>query len=181
MPALADIAPAPKATFATDQDTQANMPQVEEINQLDDLLRLRLIWNALLHKTPGATFFQSLDWLQVYWRHFAARQRLRVLLVISAGEPIGLLPLVVKREATRIGRLRTLTWPLDGWGTFYGPIGPNPAATLMAGMKHIRQTRRDWDLIDLRWLHPDHDRGRAANALRMAAFPCQTTSWAPSR
>ena len=53
------------------------MIHVEEINDLEQLAGRRLLWNALLPQTRGATFFQSLDWLEVYWRHFGAGQRLR--------------------------------------------------------------------------------------------------------
>ena len=49
--------------------------------------------------------FQSLDWLICYWNHFGDGQRLRVLVVMSQGAPIGILPLIVRRKSTRAGRL----------------------------------------------------------------------------
>jgi CelD/BcsL family acetyltransferase involved in cellulose biosynthesis len=52
---------------------------VREINDLDGLAEYRSAWSDLLDQTPGASFFQSLDWLEVYWRHFGAGQKLRVL------------------------------------------------------------------------------------------------------
>ena len=112
----------------------------------------RLLWTKLQSETAGASFFHSLDWLETYWRHYGDRQRLRVLMVEAAGAPIGILPLVVRRETTRLGTIRVLTYPLDDWGSFYGPIGPYPTATLIAGLGHIRRTEIDWDLIDLRWI-----------------------------
>lgn len=137
------------------------MIDVEEINDPEQLTDRRLLWNALFPQTPGATFFQSLDWLEVYCRHFAAAQRLRVLVVSADGRPVGILPLVVQTERTRLGRVRTLTYPLHDWGTFYGPIGPNPTATLLAGLRHVRRTPRNWDMLDLRWVDVDGcDRGR---------------------
>lgn len=152
---------------------------VEEINDIERLGDLRLAWNALLAQTPGASFFQSLDWLTVYWRHFGHGQRLRALLVSCGGRPIGILPLTVADERTRLGRMRVLTYPLDEWGTFYGPIGPNPAATLTSGLAHIRRTPRDWDLLELRCVRTAGlDRGRTENALCMAGLSPQCTPWA---
>ena len=100
------------------------MSQVIEINRIEDLGQYRLLWSALLGQTRGASFFQSLDWLEAYWRHFGHRQKLRVLIVSSGGEPIGIVPLTVVRESTRVGTLRTLTYPIHDWWWFYGPIGP---------------------------------------------------------
>ena len=102
------------------------MPEVVEINDIDELEHYWLIWNALLAETPGASFFHSLDWLATYWKHFGHRQKLRVLVVYSRGIPVGIVPLTVICERTRVGRIRTLTYPLHDWGSFYGPIGPNP-------------------------------------------------------
>lgn len=150
------------------------MSSVIEINDVDRLAGYRLVWNSLLPQTPGASFFQSLDWLEVYWRHFGAAQRLRVLIVYSAGQPIGILPLTIRTEPSRLGNLRTLTYPLDDWGAFFGPIGPNLTATLLAGLGHIRRTARDWDLIDLRWIDElGVDRGRTRRVLELEKFPAR--------
>ena len=113
------------------------MTQVIEINDWEELSQYRLLWNSLLPQTRRATFFQSFEWLETYWRHFGDRQRLRVLIVSADERPIGILPLTVMPEETRLGTVRLLTYPLDGWGTFYGPIGPNPTATLWTGLRHI--------------------------------------------
>ena len=151
---------------------------VEEINDLEQLACRRLLWNALLPQTPGATFFQSFDWLEVYWRHFGAGQRLRVLVVRADGQPLGILPLVVQRERTRVGRVRTLTYPLHDWGTFYGPIGPNPTATLLEGLRHVARTPRDWDMLDLRWVDLDGcDRGRTEQTMELAGLSPSKQIW----
>ncbi|HEV2971511.1 MAG TPA: GNAT family N-acetyltransferase [Pirellulales bacterium] len=147
------------------------MTRVTEINSLDDLIQHRLLWNSLLPQSRGATFFQSFEWLETYWRHHGDRQRLRVLIVSGDDRPIGILPLTVLPERTRLGTVRVLTYPLDGWGTFFGPIGPNPTATLWAGLRHIHATPRDWDLVDLRWVDADGiDAGRTGKAMRAAGM-----------
>ncbi len=93
---------------------------------------------------------------------------------MDGGQPMGILPLVVRTEATRVGRLRMLTYPLQDWATFFGPIGPNPSATLVAGLRHVRQTPRDWDVLDLRWIDADgSDLGRTQRAMAQTGFrPC---------
>ncbi len=155
------------------------MPSVVEITEAANLADHRLLWDHLLPQTRNATFFHSLDWLTTYWRHYGQRQRLRVLIVSSAGEKIGILPLAVRTETTRVGPVRVLGYPLDDWGTFYGPIGPNPAATLAAAMHHIRHTRRDWDLLDLRNVDASGcDCGRTPNAMRLAGLPVSKQIWA---
>lgn len=128
------------------------MARVTEIGRIEELDQFRGEWGGLLAQTPGASFFQSLEWLEVYWRHFGQSQKLRVLLVHDEDRPAGILPLVVERERSKVGPLRVLTFPLHAWGSFYGPIGPNPELTLTAGLEHIRQTPRDWDFLELRWL-----------------------------
>ena len=63
------------------------MPSVHEVNDFRDLGGCRLLWNSLLPQTANATFFQSLDWFEVYWRHYGHDQRLRALIVSAAGRP----------------------------------------------------------------------------------------------
>ncbi|MHC4405537.1 MAG: GNAT family N-acetyltransferase [Planctomycetota bacterium] len=154
------------------------MPSVLEVNEISELAAYQLLWNALLRQTPDPTFFQSFDWLSVNWRHSGGRQRLRVLIVSAGGRPIGILPLVVRTESTRVGPVRVLTYPLDDWGTFFGPVGPNPTATLLAGLGHVRRTRRDWDLLDLRWVDfQGRDRGRTRRAMEAARYRPHGRVW----
>jgi CelD/BcsL family acetyltransferase involved in cellulose biosynthesis len=152
--------------------------RITEIDRVEDLEDLRLTWNALWPRTLGGSFYHTLDWLQVYWRHFGAGQRLRVLLVTSGSTPIGILPLTVVTEPTRLGRLRVLTYPLQDWGTYFGPIGPNPTATLTLAMRHVEACRRDWDLLDLRWVNRDeHDHCRTPWAMERAGFAARESLW----
>src|SRR5688572_1495880 len=122
---------------------------IVEVNEIDQLLSHRDEWARLLGETPDAGFFQTLDWLSIYWRHFGRDQRLRTLLVYDEERLVGILPLAVKPLATRGGAVRTLGYPLDGWETRYGPIGANARAVLSAGLRHVDQTARDWDVLEL--------------------------------
>jgi len=154
------------------------MSRVHEINRIDELAGCRLFWSSLLPQTANASFFHSFDWLEASWRHGGHDRRLRVLIVSAGGRPIGILPLVVRAETTRLGPVRVLTYPLRDRGTFYGPIGPNPTATLLLGLKHVRQTWRDWDLLDLGWVDAAGcDHGRTRHAMRLAGFRPREQAW----
>ena len=154
------------------------MAEVTEIRSIEELVSFRLVWQSLLLKTRDATFFQSLDWLETFWRHFGSDKQLRVLVVSSAGEVVGIVPLVVVTEPTRVGPVRFLTYPLHDWGSFYGPIGPNPTASLMAAMRHLRETPRDWDVLDLRWIDVDRaDHGRTERSMSQVGFRPQKQPW----
>ncbi len=153
------------------------MVQVVEYNTLDELASLRPVWNRLLAQTPGATFFQSFDWLKNYSEFFGRERQLRVLVVEEAGEPIGILPLAVAVETSRVGRVRVLGYPLAGWGSFYGPIGTRPAEILEAGLAHIQATPHDWDLLDLRWVDADIDRNATPNAFCQVGFNFDARVW----
>ncbi len=154
------------------------MTHVREINRLHELTELHSEWGALLEQTAGASFFQTCQWLEAYWRHFGEGMRFRVLVVGEPGRASGILPLVVYPEATRVGRLRVLSYPLHDWGAFYGPIGPNPAGTLRAGLEHIRRTRRDWDFVELRWCGaPGTELSDTASAMRAAGMQAQPALW----
>lgn len=159
------------------------MSHVVEISTIDQLVGHRLAWRKLWGETPGASFFQSYEWFETYWRHFGHNhnQVLRVLAVYSDEEIIGLLPLVIRTEPTRVGPVRVLTYPLHDWGSFYGPIGKNPTATLLAGLRYVRESPRDWDILDLRWVDTlGVDRTRTPTAMRHVGFPPHEQVWVRS-
>ncbi len=144
--------------------------QVRQVDDPEQLLGLRDDWNRLLAATPAPSFFQALDWLVVYWRHFGGNQRLRTLVVSRDSRPTGIVPLAVRREPTRLGPLVVLGYPLDHWGTTFGPIGAEPRQTLAAALNWLQQQPRDWDLLELGWsAGPLAD--ATARALRQAGLP----------
>jgi len=100
------------------------MPRVSEINRIDQLAQFRQEWRELLRQTAGASFFQSLEWLEVYWRHFGEGQKLRVLTVFVDDRPAGILPLVVQSEKSKMGRVRALTFPCTNGAPSTDPSGP---------------------------------------------------------
>lgn len=147
------------------------MIEVQEIRDIHELAGYRMIWNSWLADTPRATFVNSFDWLENYWHHFGAGQQLRALVVRSAGTPVGIVPLCVRTERHGLGTQRVLTYPLDNWGSWYGPIGSNPAVTMLAAMQHIRRVRRDWDVINLNSsTSPSRDAARVGRSMRIVGL-----------
>jgi hypothetical protein len=61
------------------------MTEVHEIRDIDELAGYRLAWNSWLAESSRATFANTFDWLDTYWRHFGHDQQLRALVVRSAG------------------------------------------------------------------------------------------------
>ena len=154
------------------------MARIVEIQRIEELAQFRREWGALLDQTPGASFFQSLEWLEIYWRHYGLGLQLRVLAAMDKDRPVGILPLMVRCERSKVGQIRVLTFPLNDWGSFYGPIGPDPRLTLTLGMEHVRNTRRDWDILELRWQGaPGADPALARDAMLEAGFQAYATEW----
>ncbi|NIL98351.1 MAG: GNAT family N-acetyltransferase [Planctomycetales bacterium] len=156
------------------------MPQIVEFNQIQDAWGYAAAWTRLLGQTPGASFFQTLEWLEIYWRHFGHDQKLRLLLVMEGEQVLGIVPLVVRRENKRIASLRVLTYPLHDWGSFYGPIGRDPVSLLRLALQHVRSTPRDWDMIDLRWagsLRESDGSDPTAEAIRRQGLIARRRVW----
>src|SRR3954453_13756634 len=75
------------------------------------------------------------------------------------------------KEIVGFGQSLRATYPFDSMRTWYGPIGPNPAFTMLAAMQHIRRTPRDWEMIQLCGVADDGTQGaKTARALRAAGL-----------
>jgi len=154
------------------------MKEVRQFDRIEELEQLGPAWGHLLEQTPGASFFQSFEWLRAYWHHFGRKQRWHVLALFDRAELQGVVPLVVRQEQSRVGPIRVLGYPLDNWGSFYGPIGPDPGSTLTEALVFLKRQPRDWDVLELRWAGmPGTDRESTGKALREAGFQAYRTIW----
>jgi len=154
------------------------MPHIVEVNSPEEFQSHYLLWNSLHGETLGANYFQSFEWINTYWEQAGNGEQLKVLIVYSHDRAVGGMPVTVVKEPTRAGTAKVLTYPLHDWGNFYGPVGPNPAATLVAALKHLSAGRRNWNVLDLRWVDRDGaDRGRTFNAMRQAGLPGVERAW----
>ncbi len=157
--------------------TPTHMTSVREINAIGELAPYRSAWTELLSHTKDASFFQTLEWLELYWKYYGHDKRLRVLLIMEKEALLGIVPLVVLRDKSRIGPIRFLTYPLSSWGSFYGPIGPDTETILEAGLSHIRRTPKDWDVLELRFVDAEGtDGGATERALKTAGLRAYQTT-----
>ena len=114
------------------------MIHVEEINDIQRLADDRLLWNALLPQTPGGKLLHSprlaRTLLAALRRPAAAADADRPRRSPAGGNPPPGRASANKRGWATCGRspIRCTTG-----APFYGPIGPNPTATLLAGLRHI--------------------------------------------
>ncbi len=128
----------------------------------DEVQQLAEAWNELQAQTPDSTFFHTWEFFQCLWRHFGHRRQLQVLAYLRAGEVRGILPLVIQRVRTRLGWMRFLTFPLDDWGSFYSPLGPNICQTLQACLEvALHHKSQPWEVFELRWVDLEGESGRA--------------------
>jgi CelD/BcsL family acetyltransferase involved in cellulose biosynthesis len=148
--------------------------EVLEINSIDSALEFGPQWQVALRETKNPSFFQSLDWLAVYWQHFGEGQRLRLLMTFEGDRLVGVLPWTIRMEPSRIGPFRLLGYPLDNWGTSFGPIGRDPEAILTAGLRWLQRTRKDWDVLDLRWAAEENAEA-TSRALARGGFSAERT------
>jgi len=59
--------------------------------------RLRPAWSDLLAATPGATVFQTFEFLRAWWEHLGFSDRLYIVVVERSGVPVAIAPLQVTR------------------------------------------------------------------------------------
>ena len=150
---------------------------VREVRDWCELQRLQTTWNQLFLQTPAASLFQSWEWFARYWPHFGSEQGLRILIVEdSAGSPIGIVPMTLRTEPSPLGLIRRLGFPLDNWGTQYGPIGGHGRETLAAAFQFLRSRRKEWDVVDLRWV-PAESCSDYIHAWRSAGMHFQQKLW----
>ena len=146
-----------------------NVIEIRDIAQLDDP-QVAKIWDAAYAATERANWFQTRAWLKTTWQHANRRQSLRVLLL--DGENPAVVPLCVRDEDFKVGPLRMLTFPLADHSGEYWSLGADRYEPLAIALRHIKQTERDWDVIDLRWTDEDDVEG-ARQAFKSAGLPTQ--------
>jgi CelD/BcsL family acetyltransferase involved in cellulose biosynthesis len=121
--------------------------EIRELTDAAQLEQLRAEWSRLLATSPSATPFQSPQWL-LPWYHFLGRGGLRVLVVRSASQLVGLIPL--ESSPGSDGRLR-LALLGDGISDYLGGViarGFEPAVA-EALSHYLRRTAGSCELHDL--------------------------------
>jgi CelD/BcsL family acetyltransferase involved in cellulose biosynthesis len=151
------------------------MPHVVEFRSLEALEPYRLAWRNLWRKTRGATPAQTFDWYRAFTLHGDVEPR---ALVVCDDEsaPIGIVPLVTRREPHRAGATRMLAYPVAADSGFCGPVTTQPTLVMLEAVRHLA-TSADWDALDLAGIDVDrHDHGRTASAFYHAELPVRIAS-----
>jgi len=153
------------------------MITVIEYNTIEVIDAIRDDWHALLAETPCASFFHTPEWLEAYWQFFAADQQLRIMVVRDAQRTVGIVPLVVQTQHTKIGKLQLLT-TLDDWGDFNGPIGNEQRLITQAVCEHLKNSPQKWDIFEPRWVD-DHNlpNGEIFSAMQQAGLSPYILEW----
>lgn len=146
------------------------MITVAEYNDVKQLKPLADLWARLFERTPEACFSHSWEWAASL---DSTSHKLRILLALVGGRPFGLLPMQVETRKTEAGELRVLTNTGSGFFPFAGPIGPNTTAMLTAAMRHLRRSRRDWDLVEFDLVNPtEMEKQRLSNTFQLMKWRC---------
>lgn len=161
------------ATSELPPDSLRDDVEILEVNDLATLSELASLWPNLLRANPRPRFSQSLEWLELYLRHFGNRERLRAFCCDRQGEMIGLTVLMETRSHGR----SILSLPRVGWQVAC-PLGVDSALQWSAIGKYLRERMAGTDGLDLCGLHDPH--GEIAAALIAAGWPIVTRSWPDS-
>ena len=141
--------------------------------------QLRHVWHSLWSRTPRASFRQTPEFLEsslaamsVERNRYArldpqviaewqgpnnsefdgaksSADRWRFLIVSAWQRPIGIMPLRERLVRRALGTFRVLSLPQSPWGSLPGPVGPHPATTLAAVVRHLVDKDDSWDILEL--------------------------------
>lgn len=113
-------------------------------------------WRALQARCPQATPCQTWEWNAVWWRHFRARKRPRILLFRDGlGALVGIAPCYTSFHLAT--PLRRLAWMGTGPTDYLGPLALLECEAEVAAtfLEHVRHRMRGWDIADLQQLRAD--------------------------
>ena len=69
---------------------------IKIIDKTEEFETLRDDWNRLLNRAESAGVFSSWEWQYHWWRHYGKRHALRLLVVSTEAQVIGILPLYIQ-------------------------------------------------------------------------------------
>lgn len=142
----------------TATDSPCRLMTVHEAAEGTRPSELRHVWHSLWSRTPRASFRQTPEFLEASLanHHSTERddaeptaERWRFLIVSAWQRPIGIVPLRERTVRRTLGSFRVLTLPESPWGTCPGPVGPHPATTLAAVVRHLVEHDDSWDMLEL--------------------------------
>jgi CelD/BcsL family acetyltransferase involved in cellulose biosynthesis len=112
-------------------------------------------WNHLAELTDPESVFLRHEWFQSAWQWCRHDSELRVLVATWGDAPVGIVPLILRREHRRripVRVLRFLTVPDTQRCAVLA--APHDQASIAAAAIQWLRERRDWDLLDLEYFEP---------------------------
>lgn len=148
----------PESLPPTTDVAPSHLLEVREAVEVIRPNQLRHLWHSLWSRTPRASFRQTPEFLEASCSdpEPAARlesrpgnDRWRFMIVSAWQRPIGIVPLREHFQRHTLGSKRTLAIPNSLWGGYPGLVGPHPATTLAAVVRHLVQQDDSWDILEL--------------------------------
>ena len=128
------------------------MVQIEAINNINDLLRLKAIWNDLLKHSGSATPFLTFEWLTTWWDCYNNGKQLFVLIAREDGEIVGIAPLYIEKKVyyklIPLKKICFLGTGISDYLDFF--IAKNREQVLNAFFNYLYTHRKLWSILRLR-------------------------------
>jgi CelD/BcsL family acetyltransferase involved in cellulose biosynthesis len=125
--------------------------EIEKIEEVAALERLKGVWNALLEHNETKTTELTYEWQLTYWKYFAKNSKLFVLVVQQAGSVVAIAPLKLT-ESRKFGvKTRYLEF-MAGMESNYQDflIGNNNDEVLECILNYFITHKNMWDVLRLR-------------------------------
>lgn len=131
--------------------------QPVRVQVVTDLAVLREEWTALAERIERSSVFARYEWFDAAWQWRRDEAQLHIITVRSGADLIGIWPLVREHEAycgVPLRMLRFLTVPDTQWCDVIARDAEHETVCA-ALVDHLRDTRSDWDRLQLDKLPAD--------------------------
>ncbi len=122
-------------------------------------------WNTFAAASPGATVFQSYEYLRTWWTLRGWGVRLWIAVALRGGEPVAIAPMQLASHPWSAFAFRRLSFlgvaPEADRPTVLAP--PSEAAAIDALAQYVLDNGGEWEQLALAEQHPDSTFARAIN------------------
>jgi CelD/BcsL family acetyltransferase involved in cellulose biosynthesis len=125
--------------------------EIEKIEDLAALERIKSDWNALVEESQTKTVELSYEWQITYWKHLKKGSRLSVLIVKEADSIVAIAPLKLsytKKYGIPVRRLEFIAAEESNYQDFI--IRNNNGKVLECILSYLKSNRKSWDVLSLR-------------------------------
>ena len=171
--------PHPRAAAAPELHRDVVWPAVTThvVTEVDEFVALEHEWNEAVARARVPHPFLRHEWCRTWWESFGGTRRLHIVVVRSGGAIISIAPLMIEQvhmyglPIRRLDLLQNDHTPRADWII----AGERPQA-YAAIWSALRETRDQWDLLQLSRLPDDSPTGETVAALARRDG-CQIGTW----